>query len=91
MRFALFDIQDQQRKTLTDALSEAGHESHFFIGNEQGLQEFGQQTFDMLVLNWENSNSVKRAYLHQLRSQNGPTLPIMLLVDAGTEESIVSG
>ena len=91
MRFALFDIQDQQRNTLTDALSEDGHESHFFICNEQGLQEFGQQTFDMLILNWENSNSVKRAYLHGLRSQNGPILPIMLLVDAGTEESIVSG
>ncbi len=91
MRFALFDIQDQQRKTLTDALSEAGHESHFFMSNEQGLQELVHQSFALLILNWENTSSEKRAYLHGLRSQSGPTLPIMLLVEAGAEEEIVTG
>jgi DNA-binding response OmpR family regulator len=33
----------------------------------------------------------KRAYLHALRKQYGPNVPILLLVDAGAESEILSG
>lgn len=91
MHLALFDIQDQQRHSLMDALSEAGHTSSFLISDDQSLHSSDLQNVELLILNWENPNNEKRAYLHALRKQCGPNLPIMLLVEVGSEQQILSG
>lgn len=89
MRLALFDIQDQQRKTITDALSEAGLEIHCLISNELNLHALTEERFDMLILNWGKTNN--SAYLHAFRNKYGSNMPIMLLVDGGMELEILAG
>ena len=91
MHLALFDIQDQQRNLLLNALSEAGHESSFLTSHEPDSQELREQRFAMFILHWESTNNKKIAYLHALRKQCGPNVPILLLVDAGAESDILSG
>jgi DNA-binding response OmpR family regulator len=91
MHLALFDIQDQQRNLFMNALSEAGHESSFFLSHELNLEVLSEQSFALFILPWENINNEKKAYLHGLRKQYGPNVPILLIVDAGAESEILSG
>lgn len=91
MHLALFDIQDQQRNLFMNALSEAGHESSFFLSHELNLEAFSAQDFALFILSWENINNEKKSYLHALRKQFGPNVPILLIVDAETESEILSG
>lgn len=91
MRIALLDIENHHHKMMEDVLTHGGHESHFLVANEQGLETLAQQNFDMLILQWETQTAAKITYLHRLRQQLGPTIPIMLLAKAGADQSILSG
>ncbi len=90
MRIGVMDDDEAQAARVADLLTSFGHNCAVYHSGKAMLTALRQETFDLLVLDWNvpDVNGVK--VLASVRQQHEDHLPILMLTNRSDEADIVS-
>jgi two-component system response regulator RegX3 len=90
MDVAILDDDPYQRQLLTLLVERGGHRvTAFATGSAFAAALLGQQSFDLLLLDWLMPETSGEAVLRELRERPGPDLPVIVVTARDAEHDVV--
>jgi two-component system response regulator RegX3 len=90
MRVAIVEDDPSQAELLTHWLRRGGHQSHHFDRGATVIHALSQNSFDVLVLDWNLRDISGVEVLRRIRGSGQPSLPVLFASARGREEDVVS-
>lgn len=89
MRIAALDDEPCQLELIRHTMVTIGHECHGFAQGPALLQALCQQSYDMVILDWNLPRLEGPLALRRIRAERGSRLPILCMSDHCEEEDLV--
>lgn len=89
MRVAILEDDPSQAELLTHWLELAGHHCHHFNRGEALIRALDQESFDILVLDWNLPDISGVDVLKRIRSNPHSSLPILFVTARNREDDVV--
>ena len=90
MRVAIVEDDPSQAELLSHWLRRGGHQSHCFERGATAIHALSQNSFDVLVLDWNLQDIGGVEVLRRIRGSGQASLPILFASARGREEDVVS-
>ena len=90
MRVAIVEDDPSQAELLSHWLRRGGHQSHHFDRGATAIRALSQDSFDVLVLDWNLRDISGVEVLRRIRGSGQSSLPILFASARGREEDVVS-
>jgi DNA-binding response OmpR family regulator len=90
MRVAIVEDDPSQAELLTHWLRRGGHQSHHFDRGATAIHALSQNSFDVLVLDWNLQDISGVEVLRRIRGSGQSSLPVLFASARGREEDVVS-
>lgn len=91
MRIAVLDDDDAQTQAISRLLTEEGHVCWTFGAARALIAALRQETFDLLVLDWNLPDMTGVEVIDWVRQNLEPPPPMLLLTARSAEEDVVAG
>lgn len=91
MRIAILEDDDVQLEAIRGLLTAAGHHCHAFTASKALLRALRQETFDLLILDWNLPDLPGIEVLQWSRQHLKPAPPALILTSRTDEADIVAG
>ena len=89
MRIALLEDDTEQAERTAALLHGAGHQVSVFGRGRLLLRQLSNETYDLIMLDWEIPDVSGYEVLQRIRGQPTPQTPILFLTHRDTEEDVV--
>lgn len=90
MRVAIVEDDPSQAELLSHWLRQGGHQSHHFDRGATVIHALSQNSFDVLVLDWNLRDISGVEVLRRIRGSGQSSLPVLFASARGREEDVVS-
>src|SRR5690348_17808479 len=90
MRVAIVEDDPSQAELLTHWLELAGHHCHHFGRGELLIRSLDQESFDVLVLDWNLPDISGVDVLKRIRNSSQSALPILFVTARNREDDVVT-
>ncbi len=90
-KIAILQMDAGQCDLIGGVLAAAGHQCHAFSSSKEMINHLRRESSDMLLLEWQASNSDGSEVLHWTRSNLPPNLPILFISGVALVDDIVDG
>ena len=90
MRVAIVEDDPSQAELLSHWLRRGGHQSQYFDRGATVIRALSQNSFDVLVLDWNLQDISGVEVLRRIRGSGQSSLPILFASAHGREEDVVS-
>jgi DNA-binding response OmpR family regulator len=91
MRIAILDGDRGQTEVVCQVLATAGHTCHSFDNGREMLIQLRQESYDMLIINWQVTDVSGAEVLRWARERLPANLPVMFMTSHSSEDDIVAG
>lgn len=91
MRIAILDDEDEQLELVKHTLEAVGHHCLTYPSGGSLLRDVRQETFDLLVLDWQLPDISGPDVVRWIRSSIDEQIPILFLTNRREERDIVEG
>lgn len=91
MRIAVLDADGEQLALITGILRTLGHDCHAFTRGSALQHELRQESFDLLVLDWQLPDTTGPEFARWARTTLKERVPMLLMTQRYQEEDIVEG
>lgn len=91
MRIAALDDEAHQLELIRHTMEVVGHECHGFTEGKALLRDLHQQTYDLLVLDWNLPDIEGPRVVHWIRTELRSALPVLFLTNRQEEKDVVEG
>lgn len=91
MRLAILEDDEAQRASIFGLLTAAGHHCHVFASSKALLRELRNETYDLLILDWNLPDLPGIEVLEWSRRSLKPAPPALMVTSRTDEADIVAG
>ena len=91
MRIAIIDDEAEVRDFVAAALTAAGHVCYAFPNHRVLITKLRQETFDLLVVDWNMPEKSGIEILQWMRQNIDPPIPAIMLTNRNSDEDIITG
>lgn len=91
MRIGLLEDDPLQSAAIAALLKDAGHTVQAFASGQALITKLRQETFDLLVLDWEVPNTSGVEVAAWAREHVSPSPPILMLTARSSDKDVVAG
>ena len=91
MRCAVLDDDKAQTELVAKLLADAGHQCEVFHQGRTLINRLRQDTFDLLVIDWNMPGMTGIEVLETVRQGQHATLPILMITSRADDEDVVTG
>lgn len=91
MRCAILDDDKAQTELVAKLLAGAGHRSEIFHQGRTLINRLRQDTFDLLVLDWNMPGMTGVEVLEVVRQGQHADLPVLMITSRSADEDVVAG
>ncbi len=90
MRIAVIDNDDDRASVITEVISGSGHSFRRFMNGKDALGAWEQQSFNLLMLDWETPDRSGMNVLQHIRQEMPSNFPVLFLTSPNSEHAIVA-
>src|SRR5262245_29135136 len=90
MKIGILEDEPELASYVQGLVTEAGHEGHIFLSGRRLMQVLHQQTFDLLILDWNVPDLSGLEILRWMRDSLKKYPPTLLLTSRTAEEDVVN-
>jgi DNA-binding response OmpR family regulator len=91
MRCAVLDDDKAQTELVAKLLSDAGHHCEVFHQGRSLINRLRQDTYDLLVIDWNMPGMSGIDVLHTVRQGQHATLPVLMITSRSDDQDVVTG